>query len=296
LIQVSIPSRLCLFGEHQDYLGLQVIAAAVGIRFTATAVLQEKPELSIRIRSERFGALGEKNPGLYDQYTVPLDQPLAYTQKRDYFRSAVNVLRREGFPVSGAVVQLDSDIPIGKGMCSSTTMIMSLIGALVALWDERRFDPMEIARLGFLAEVAEFGEPGGMMDHYATVLGGLTHLDFADGVRPEKLDVKLGGVFILFDSLQDKDTIAVLSASKYPSLEAIERLTPYGIRSVAELAEKPDTEIERLLETLDPLHRQKLSANIENYRLQREAYGMLRSGTVDDKYLGQLLSRHQAAL
>lgn len=32
-ICVSTPSRICLFGEHQDYLGLEVIASAIDMRF-----------------------------------------------------------------------------------------------------------------------------------------------------------------------------------------------------------------------------------------------------------------------
>ncbi len=31
---VSSPGRICLFGEHQDYLGLPVIAAAISLRLT----------------------------------------------------------------------------------------------------------------------------------------------------------------------------------------------------------------------------------------------------------------------
>ena len=29
MVKASVPSRICLFGEHQDYLGLEVIAAAI---------------------------------------------------------------------------------------------------------------------------------------------------------------------------------------------------------------------------------------------------------------------------
>jgi len=32
MIRVSSPGRVCLFGEHQDYLGLDVIAAAINLR------------------------------------------------------------------------------------------------------------------------------------------------------------------------------------------------------------------------------------------------------------------------
>ena len=294
LVQVSTPSRICLFGEHQDYLGLQVIASAVNIRFSAVAEHRPDMLLHIRIRDARLGALGQKNPGLYNEYTLDLSQPQVYTQKRDYFKSVVNVLRREGFPLSGAEVQMDSDIPIGKGMCSSTTMIMALMGALVALWDEARFEPMYIARLGWLAEVAEFQEPGGMMDHYASALGGLVHLDFADGVTPRRLERSLRGAFILFDSLQEKDTLAVLSASKIPALAGLRALRPYGVQSVRDLAEDPEKE--RLLHKLDGLHRRKLAANVDNYRIQRQALAMLESGEIDDAAFGALLSRHQAGL
>lgn len=37
MIQVSTPSRICLFGEHQDYLGLEVIASAINLRFSTKA-------------------------------------------------------------------------------------------------------------------------------------------------------------------------------------------------------------------------------------------------------------------
>jgi len=32
ITKVSTPGRICLFGEHQDYLGLPVIAAAISRR------------------------------------------------------------------------------------------------------------------------------------------------------------------------------------------------------------------------------------------------------------------------
>jgi galactokinase len=31
---ISTPGRICLFGEHQDYLGLPVIAMAISLRAT----------------------------------------------------------------------------------------------------------------------------------------------------------------------------------------------------------------------------------------------------------------------
>ncbi|MEA1880927.1 MAG: galactokinase family protein, partial [Candidatus Marinimicrobia bacterium] len=31
-LEISTPGRICLFGEHQDYLGLPVIAMAISLR------------------------------------------------------------------------------------------------------------------------------------------------------------------------------------------------------------------------------------------------------------------------
>ncbi|HAO48430.1 MAG TPA: GHMP kinase, partial [Runella sp.] len=33
-MKISTPGRICLFGEHQDYLGLPVVAAAISRRIS----------------------------------------------------------------------------------------------------------------------------------------------------------------------------------------------------------------------------------------------------------------------
>jgi len=53
-IKVSTPSRICIFGEHQDYLGLEVIAQAIDLRFYAEADEREDKILDIKIGSKRF--------------------------------------------------------------------------------------------------------------------------------------------------------------------------------------------------------------------------------------------------
>ncbi|MBT7422666.1 MAG: galactokinase family protein, partial [Candidatus Marinimicrobia bacterium] len=35
-MEVTTPGRICLFGEHQDYLGLPVIAMAISLRISIT--------------------------------------------------------------------------------------------------------------------------------------------------------------------------------------------------------------------------------------------------------------------
>ncbi len=298
MIQVSTPSRICLFGEHQDYLGLEVIASAINLRFSTKAEKRNDQLLHIHIRDKSISELGAKNTdGKYEEYTIDLSKELVYENKRDYFKSIVNVLRKAGFTVPGADVTMDSEIPIGKGMCSSTTMVLVLTATLAALSDqpERAKDAKEMALLAWKAEVEEFNEPGGMMDQYASALGGLVHLDFSTGnAVPTPLKLDLNGVFILFDSLQDKDTIKVLGDSKYPTLEAIKELAPYGITSIRDFYNDPS--LEKYVDTLDEFHQRKVRANIDNYRIQREALSLIQSGKMTDEKMGELLNRHQANL
>ena len=58
MVHVSTPSRICLFGEHQDYLGLEVIASAINLRFSARAEKRADSWLNIRIRDKSIGELG----------------------------------------------------------------------------------------------------------------------------------------------------------------------------------------------------------------------------------------------
>ena len=293
---VSTPSRLCLFGEHQDYLGLEVVAAAIDLRFIATASSRDDSLIKIAIRDSRLDRLDSKNDDqLYEQVTIDLAQPIVYENKRDYLKSSVNVLLKAGYVLHGFNLRLDSEIPIGKGMCSSSTMIVVLIKALLeGIGHPDKDNKRTIAELAFQAEVAEFHEPGGRMDHYTSAIGGMVHLDFAGDFQIVPLQVELKGCFILFDSLEQKKTTEVLAASKIPSQEALRLLAPFGVGSVRDFFANPD--LMATLDNLDEFHRRKLQANIDNFRLLREGLEVLQADPVDDVRLGRLIDAHHARL
>ncbi|HBP37603.1 MAG TPA: hypothetical protein DD640_02465, partial [Clostridiales bacterium] len=259
-IRVSTPSRLCLFGEHQDYLGLEVIAAAIDLRFCAAVSRRSDRQIRIAIRDSRLDRLDSVNEqNLYEYETIDLTRPIVYEKRRDYLKSSVQVLLKAGYELPGFDIRLDSTIPIGKGMCSSSTMVVVLIKALLeGIGVPAREQPRQIAELAFQAEVAEFHEPGGRMDHYTSALGGLVHLDFGGDFRIRQLDTRLSGCFLLFDSLEQKDTTRVLAASKIPAQAALAALAPWGIKSVRDFSF--DESRLDLLKHLDPIQQQKLKA------------------------------------
>ncbi|NCC47471.1 MAG: hypothetical protein EOM13_00240 [Clostridia bacterium] len=296
VIRVSAPSRVCLFGEHQDYLGLDVIAAAIDLRFYARISGRSDQKACIAIRDSRLDQLNAGNPdGSYDYLTVDLDQPIMYAHHRDYLRSTLNVLRRNGCINGGFDATLDSEIPIGKGMCSSSTMIVVLIKAILEwMGHPAAQEPRQIADWAFQAEVSEFGEPGGQMDHIMAAHGGLLHLTFANPFTYRSLAGKPGGCLILFDSLQQKETTRVLAGAKIPTLAAVEALKVHGIDGIRDLAQRPDAE--KLAGSLPEKLSRPLLANLENKRLLTEGLRLLTEQPTDDVVLGRMISQHHAQL
>ena len=49
-MEISTPGRICLFGEHQDYLGLPVIAMAISLR--ANIVGEKRQDRKIIIHKQ----------------------------------------------------------------------------------------------------------------------------------------------------------------------------------------------------------------------------------------------------
>ncbi|MDX1359746.1 MAG: galactokinase family protein, partial [Clostridia bacterium] len=148
--KISTPSRLCLFGEHLDYHSLEVITMAIDLRFSAQISKRDDGLAVINIKDESIDTLNQANEGdIYERYEYDLTKDLVYNNSRDYFKSAFNVIKKRGYDIScGFDVKMDSDIPIGKGMCSSSTMIVALIKAVLeALEADIKDDMSEIAQM-----------------------------------------------------------------------------------------------------------------------------------------------------
>ncbi len=87
-MSASTPARICLFGEHQDYLGLDVIAAAISLRIQI--------ELNSIITTSSTNILTIHHPDLHESEQISLEYPLVYSKDRDYYRSVLNILSRKG--------------------------------------------------------------------------------------------------------------------------------------------------------------------------------------------------------
>src|SRR5688572_13440988 len=117
----SAPGRICLFGEHQDYLGLPIIASAISRRFYFEGRPRQDSEVRVHLRD--LGA---------DVFFDLAD--LTYDRERDYFKSVVVVLRAAGYDISrGVDAQGWSEIPIEAGVSSSSAMVNAWMGLLLSV-------------------------------------------------------------------------------------------------------------------------------------------------------------------
>ncbi len=282
-LEVSTPGRVCLFGEHQDYLHLPVIPCAISLRISLTAERIPEPRVILNL------------PDIQAHETFSLDGPLPYSAARDYFRSAVNVLRGEGWTFRhGIRGTVHSTIPINSGTSSSSALVVTWIDVLSRFSDQARDLPAsELARLAHQAEVVEFGEPGGMMDHYSTAMGGVLAIDFHPKLRVEKIDVALG-TFVLGDSQEPKDTHGILSRVKFGVLNTVRKLV--SIRPDFSLQKASHEDIDRLASHCTAVEVELLHGTLRNRDLTREARVLLTTTPLDHKKLGALLWTHQQVL
>ncbi|QRQ99998.1 mevalonate kinase family protein [Dyadobacter sandarakinus] len=208
-MKISTPGRICLFGEHQDYLGLPVIAAAISRRISVEGDYRSDNRVILRL------------PDLGAQLELDITNTFPYVTQRDYFRSTINVLKRRGITFSkGFDCTIQGNIPINSGTSSSSALIVSWANFLDRMSDKPAyFSDKELGEIANAAEVLEFGEPGGMMDNYSTAIGNVIYLESTPEIHVEALTPTLG-TFVLGDSLEPKDTLGILARCRY-GMEAV---------------------------------------------------------------------------
>ena len=199
------PGRVCLFGEHQDYLGLPVIAAAIpmgcrlvvepqtnGLWTLSTPVLDFTWQCHV---DDAVKAHAEPNPG-----------PAAF------LRAGLHEAMKAGWDVrSGGVVTGHVDLPVQAGLSSSSALVVAWVQALARVAGVA-LTPHELAAMAHRVEVLHFGEPGGHMDHVVSAVGGTLRIHPNGSTTP--LDNLKDGVWLVVDTGEPKDTRGHLTRCK----------------------------------------------------------------------------------
>lgn len=282
-IKISTPGRICLFGEHQDYLYLPIIAAAISKRIFVEA--NSRSDSLLKINLQDLSSTDE----------IDLSQNIFYKNSHDHLRSSINVLKKKGFSFKqGFDVTIHGDIPINSGTSSSSALVVSWINFLTKISDEKiNLSPEEIAHFAYEAEVLEFAEPGGMMDQYSTSIGNIIWLESSPCIKIKKINAKLGA-FILADSEEPKDTKYILSRVKNGVLDIVNKLqnkfSDFNLQRISL------DELERYKDEINDEQYELLWGTIKNRDITFEAEKVLSSVEIDQNRIGNLLNEHQKIL
>lgn len=282
-IVISAPGRVCLFGEHQDYLGLPVIASAISKRIYIEG--QQRNDSTVNIELPDIGGFE----------TFKIGEKLKYTKERDYFKSALNVLIKNDFSFSsGFDCTIHGNIPINSGTSSSSALVVAFINFLARISDQKIIlNAEKNAELAHKAEVLEFNEPGGMMDHYSSALGGIIHLSSFPKVRLKNFFSHLGPM-ILGNSNEPKETKSILARVKNGVLNIcntlIKKFPDFNLQNVTiEQLEKFHNDI-----TIDEY--QLLFGTVRNRDITKIAENVLEKSPFDHRYFGDLINQHHHIL
>jgi galactokinase len=279
--RVRAPGRICLFGEHSDYLGLNVIPAAINLAVEFFV----KPRDNQKVRVE-YSDLGQTD-------SFELHKELQYKNTRDYLRSVFNVLsRRRIVPNKGADIFVKGEIPLAAGLSSSSAFTVAGVLAVAKL-AETELPVDDVVQLAFDAEVREFGESGGMMDHFASVYGGIIHVDFGEQTSVTKLPDSLDGL-VIGDSLEKQETVGDLRMIR----TAVEEGYAYLRQKVSDF-ENRSTSVNEVAEYINELpmpSRLMTLTTLKNRDLTKQALEALQERTQKPKKIGALLDQHHSLL
>jgi D-glycero-alpha-D-manno-heptose-7-phosphate kinase len=168
LIRSKAPLRISFAGggtdvpPYCDEQGGAVLNSTID-RF-AYCTIAPRNDSEITIRSLDYG--------LVEKWQANGDM-LTYDGNLDLIKAVLNHFEVD----RGFDMFLHCEAPPGSGLGSSSTVIVSIIGAM-ADWLYVPMSQYDIANLAYVLERKELGLAGGKQDQYASVFGGFNYMEF----------------------------------------------------------------------------------------------------------------------
>ncbi|TVZ60398.1 galactokinase [Flavobacteriaceae bacterium MAR_2010_105] len=277
------PGRICLFGDHQDYLGLPIIACAINRHITLKAVKNNNSFFYIKM------------PDVNEERIIKITDQLEDIGNDDHLRSALKVLRRYNcVPVEGYDITIVGNLPINAGTSSSTAMLIAWLQFIIqASGSTTLLNPETIAQIAYEAEVLEHGNPGGKMDQYSIALGKVLYLETGNAYNYQSLDIPLKGL-IIGESGIPKKTVGLLKELKEKTWLAIHRVMDES--NDFDLSKTTSLQIKKYLHYIPESLKDYFIAAISNHEITKKAFIEFKKDQMDYEYLGTLMNAHHEVL
>lgn len=282
-IIVKAPGRICLFGDHQDYLNLPVIACAINRHITLIANQNNKEKFVINM------------PDLGAERIINLKDMDTAVEIGDHLLAAIQVLKNYNcVPDKGYDITLSGNIAINAGTSSSSAIVVAWIKFLIAAFgcNTKPTDAF-VSQMAYEAEVTFHGAPGGKMDQYAIGLGNIIYLETTEQSSYEIFDKQLTGL-IVAESGIPKDTTGVLGDIKQKALRSIQQIKQqYPALCIADIRKE---EISTYLQFIDDALKPYFEAAIRNHDITQRALKEIRKTEIEVLTIGALMNEHHAIL
>jgi D-glycero-alpha-D-manno-heptose-7-phosphate kinase len=150
---------------------------------------------SLQLRDDNIVTFKWVNKNEYEEHAFGSELDCSYGLK--LFKATHNhICKRFKIESIGYDIVTNQDVPTGSGLGTSSTLIVSLIGVYIELFN-LPLGEYDIAEMAIQIERVELGETGGKQDQYAAAFGGWNYMEFnGDDVIVNPLRIK--------DSIQDE--------------------------------------------------------------------------------------------
>jgi len=238
----SAPGRVNLIGEHTDYNEGFVLPFAIANRTAVAAARCDGNRLLARSTFSPDPAeapLGSIGPGAvhgWGAYVLGVAWALAGTSSAS--------------GTCGAMLFIDSDVPVGAGLSSSAALECAVASALNELWG-LGLDRPSLALAGQRAENEVVGAPTGIMDQFAAMLGQRGAAVFLDcrSRRAETVPLDLAGAGLSLLAIDTREHHAHASSGYAARRASCEKAA--GLAGVGALRDLSPADLPRLEKLAD---------------------------------------------
>jgi len=190
----SAPGKVILFGEHFVVYGVKAILCSINKRVTVTAEKTSERKISI---NSKIGKL-ELEP---DKPISEINSPL----KPFYYLANKSIENKD----SGIRIQIDSEIPLGAGLGSSSACCVAGAAAIFKLFGN--ISKEEILKLAIEAERTIFENTSGA-DCTVCTYGGIMEYDKNKGFK--KIEHEPNFQLVIINSNMEHSTQSMVSKVK----------------------------------------------------------------------------------
>ena len=215
LISCTANARVNLIGEHTDYTGGYVLPCL--LPYKTTVSINKNKDVNFKAYSKYFD---EKI--IFNDFKKSRNNDWV-----DYIKGCLFVFFNENnkFKDISLDILIDSNIPIGRGISSSSALCVAILKSLNNYF-EINYDEKTIAILAQKVEKNYIGVSGGIMDQMVSSLGihGKAFFLNCNNLEYELLDIPKDWIFYLVDSEVQRNLRSSSYNERFKQLKEAEKI------------------------------------------------------------------------